>query len=358
MKTFFNSREIAHVWAHKLAPIGRSPSAKSFDGDAFLSYATVIARRIEYKGRTAYVVDVAGFSPTTSHHQTKVRCAIPDTEKVFLINNGERGQDLRFTPQALRDHYVKASEEVEARTPSRLARLRASQYLEATAELRKALGVCEFFGLGTLSLSRKIEKREALNSQAADIIAQAEKSRQAAKAKREAKEAKERLARNIAFAEAYLTDPDAKPIWDAETRRIPEGFPPALLGKFLARVCDVNAKAIEAWRAGQNINLPHDFPVMLRAEHNAGQIPEGADAPEIIREMVTSKGARVPLADAERAFKFVMKCRAKGWHRNGETFELGGYHLDAVNAQGVVAGCHRVSWEEIERFAKSQGWTA
>ena len=75
-------------------------------------------------------------------------------------------------------------------------------------------------------------------------------------------------------------------------------------------------------------------------------------------EMVTSKGARVPLADAQRTYRFALLVRAKGWHKNGETHAIGGYQLDAVNDAGVVAGCHRVTWPEIESFAASQQWEA
>jgi len=72
--------------------------------------------------------------------------------------------------------------------------------------------------------------------------------------------------------------------------------------------------------------------------------------------METSKGARVALSEAERAFRFCIIARARGWHRNGDQFKVGDYQLDAVNEQGVVAGCHRIGWDEIERFAKTQGW--
>jgi len=72
--------------------------------------------------------------------------------------------------------------------------------------------------------------------------------------------------------------------------------------------------------------------------------------------METSKGARVPLDEAQRAYRFAVIQRARGWHRNGETFKVGPYQLDAVNEQGVVAGCHRIAWDEIERFAKLQNW--
>jgi hypothetical protein len=73
-------------------------------------------------------------------------------------------------------------------------------------------------------------------------------------------------------------------------------------------------------------------------------------------ELVTTKGARVPLADAERTFRFASALRSRGWHRNGENHTVGGYQLDAVNDAGIVAGCHRIAWPEIERFAKAMAW--
>ena len=72
--------------------------------------------------------------------------------------------------------------------------------------------------------------------------------------------------------------------------------------------------------------------------------------------METSMGANTPLEDAHRAYLFAQKVRAKGWHVNGERCPIGSYELSAVNDAGVVAGCHRVGWSEITRFAISQGW--
>jgi hypothetical protein len=65
----------------------------------------------------------------------------------------------------------------------------------------------------------------------------------------------------------------------------------------------------------------------------------------------TSKGVTIPVDEARAALAFVQSKRAEGWHRNGSTFPIAGYELDAVNPEGVVAGCHRVSWKELERFA-------
>jgi hypothetical protein len=70
----------------------------------------------------------------------------------------------------------------------------------------------------------------------------------------------------------------------------------------------------------------------------------------------TSRGVSFPYEDGKRAFLFCMKMRERGWRRNGEQFKIGNYQLDAINSEGVVAGCHRVSWETIEAFAKQEGW--
>lgn len=110
-----------------------------------------------------------------------------------------------------------------------------------------------------------------------------------------------------------------------------------------ARMLAKSPEIVAEWLAGVRQSLPGslNLPVMLRA---------------IGDDIETSKGARVPLEDARRTYRFAMLARAKGWHKNGETHAIGHYQLDAVNEQGVVAGCHRVAWSEIERFAKSQGW--
>lgn len=104
-----------------------------------------------------------------------------------------------------------------------------------------------------------------------------------------------------------------------------------------------DAESIKAWQSGADVYPSYHWPVMLRAEGS---------------ELVTSRGARVPLVDAQRTFRFAIALREKGWHRNGATHEIGGYQLDAVNDQGIVAGCHRIAWPEIERVAKLQGWEA
>ncbi len=112
-------------------------------------------------------------------------------------------------------------------------------------------------------------------------------------------------------------------------------------------------EVVEKWLAGESVTIPHFIAkVYLREKMDKSA---GLEQPAEW-SLETSKGARVPLDEAQRAFRFAITRREKGWHRNGETFAVGSYQLDAVNEAGIVAGCHRIGWDEIERFAKLQGW--
>lgn len=71
----------------------------------------------------------------------------------------------------------------------------------------------------------------------------------------------------------------------------------------------------------------------------------------------TSHGADVPLAHAVKAFRFVKLVRERGetWRKNGRTIRVGHYQIDAIDAGGFTAGCHRINWAEIERLARELG---
>jgi hypothetical protein len=71
-------------------------------------------------------------------------------------------------------------------------------------------------------------------------------------------------------------------------------------------------------------------------------------------EVLTSRGVRFPVSHAKRALAFVRKVRESGqsYIRNGHTIHLGPYAIDRIEPDGTVkAGCHVVSWQEIERMA-------
>lgn len=80
----------------------------------------------------------------------------------------------------------------------------------------------------------------------------------------------------------------------------------------------------------------------------------GALLTVIGQELVTSWGARVPLADAIKVFRFAKLCRegAKAWHANGRRVYCGHYQIDKIMPDGSFkAGCHLINWPEIEAAA-------
>lgn len=105
-----------------------------------------------------------------------------------------------------------------------------------------------------------------------------------------------------------------------------------------------NAEKIAAWRAGENVYL-YNVPVMLRMK--------GKETVE------TSLRAEIPLAHAERVYRLILGIMAKGedWRSNGHTIPVGVYKIDSISKDGTLrAGCHTISFEEINRFAAGRGW--
>ena len=351
IKTRFKSSEIAHVWANSAAPHGHNGSNLRFDGDTFYSYATVIARRIRHGAKVAYIVDLASFSVTTSGHQSDVRRAIPDTAKTFYIHQGCRNQSLDFTPAQLRDLYLAEFRDT-SETPSRYAHKRAEALLHRVNRLESAIDVCQFFGLAHKALDKTLASMAGEVTEAR-VISEAKRAKLAAT--REVRDAKRRARWEMAEAAEKI-----KYITLAETAlaggewpkgSYPFGYEdcklesrPDLQAAIGAARIEREKNRVALWQAGDtSIDVPYGLPVMLRAS--------GGD-------LETSLGARVPLDQARRTYDFARKVRTLGWHRNGQTHKVGMYELDAVNDAGLVAGCHRIKWEEVERFAAVQGWTA
>lgn len=296
MKTVFKSEEIAHIWAHQSAPYGKSPGAVSFDGPVISSYSTAIARHIEHKGKRAIIYNATSYSVTTSAHQGRIRAALPHDVTIFRVIRMERGTDLRFTGEELFEHYVQCAtlQEQQSRLPRIKQTTRDSHKAQASAFLEDAKRVAEFFGLR----KRVDEKTIARFASAKE---REEKRARIAEEKRNAERRAEQLAQ------------------------------------------------YESWKAG--IASAHGFdarlfPVAFRVE-SRHSTSEG----EASYELVSSLGARVPLRAARIAYCFAMSKRGQEWRENGETCPVGNYRLNAINEHGIVAGCHRITWAELERLA-------
>ena len=100
---------------------------------------------------------------------------------------------------------------------------------------------------------------------------------------------------------------------------------------------------VQKWVDGESDYCPSYGPIRLRVKGD---------------ELQTTRGARVPLAHAVKAFRVLKRLHDKGqaYQRNGHTIHLGHFALDSLDVAGNVrAGCHEVAWEEIARVATLAG---
>lgn len=104
-----------------------------------------------------------------------------------------------------------------------------------------------------------------------------------------------------------------------------------------------------AWQRGENVRCPYSF---FSDENGKAYIARRGE------QLVTSQGASVPWDHAVKAFRFIKLCRetARPFHTNGRVIRVGHFTVESIDENGnMVAGCHRFSWEEIERLAKAEG---
>lgn len=163
----------------------------SFNGDWFLSYGTVIARHITFKGKQAIILNNTGYSVSTSKHQGYVRRAIPGSVPVFHIGDIGRGCSLNFDGRegkvlfeyavAQSAESLKASEKAKARKP--LYEAEAARWLEWAKEIN------EFFGL-----RRKVDEKTIER-----LRASSEKAERDAAKKRAQDEEKRRIEQTAAY---------------------------------------------------------------------------------------------------------------------------------------------------------------
>lgn len=292
MKTVFTSDEIAHVWAQQNVSTGRCAANMHFSGPSFYSYGTEIARFIEHKGKRAVILNETGYSVSTSRHQGKVRQAIANSgTTVFWMGDIRRGNGLNFhgaKPGLPLYEYAVAMAKSFAEKASKARGAKGQHEAQQSHWLNRAMFISQFFGL-----RKKVDEKAIERLVASAAVAQRKLAKQ--------QEQREKLARAEQQA-AYEAWRDGTPM--------PEDAPSV----FNARI----------------------FPVVFRIESD---------------ELVSTLGARVPLAEAKTALRFVQSRRERGWARNGETCPVGHYQLDAITGAGVKAGCHNITWAEIDRLA-------
>ena len=288
--------ELAHLWAHQSRSQGTG-SSLSFSGPVLRSYSTAIGELVQTKDGTLAVLNATDYSVSTSRHQHYARQAVSHLPSVEVW--GVRQGESEVVPK-----------DAKGRADKKWVRRQIKTSLAKAAEWMERAG-----------RSRSPDSSHYLESQADYLVRNAETLAQWFKVRMP----KVELGDLVARAEAIRKQ-------EAARRK-----------RLEAKLLKENAKKIEAWRNGEpSSSIPYGVSKVFLRKRTPGTVE-------------TSKGAVIPWDDALRLFRFALARRKKGWRRNGETFAVGPYQLDAVNKSGIVAGCHRIGFDEMERLAKKEG---
>lgn len=296
MKTVLTNAELPHLWAHQSQAEGRNPSKSFyFEGLTIFSYGPhfPIARHIERKGKKAILFTSRCYSNTTARHKSKVRSAIPPSIPVFtvdnVLSNPTREDLLNLETDALKE-YKSAQRAKDDWTKQ----IRAEH---ASRLLAQCEAMAQFFGW---KYSRP--EWEKL-SEAVARHTKAEKARQAKEEK--ARQAKEEKARQERL--------------------------------------ECEQKQIAEFLVGTRFDVfHHELNPVLRVDNENGE-----------RIVLTSRGARVPLDHAKKAWRFLRPLlnAGKEWHTNGHKIPVGPFQIESLGADGTLkAGCHTFDKAELLRF--------
>ena len=298
MKHTFTGREIGHAWWHETHDTyGKAGNVSFYDG-LLLSYSTGIARKCKTPdGRVYAIVNRRLFSNSTSAHQSYARRAIPIDTPVFDVSEG-MGARLVFSPLGLLDEAKKDHDDA----------------IKSLYEMRG---------------NNRLEKRRLRTALRANTH----------------KERAKKICEFFDLETPAWVSMDENESMDAAIKFAAEEK--RRFAEIQKRREEEARRDIEDWINGGPFKTSfNSLAPRLRVN------------PQNILSIETSLGAEIPYDDGRRAFMFCIRMRDKGWRTNGETFSIGSYQLNSVNENGIVAGCHRITWSEIERFATQQGWMA
>ena len=300
MRHVFPNREIPHLWAHKTQDEARNGTGSFyFRGGIIFSYGShfpIAAHITGSQGQPGILFTTEKNSVTTSQHMNMVSRAIPPDIPVFHVpcmHFGFSNPEDKYQHTKNLKHYMDEVEEQLSICVRARSSWKKEWCHERAIELRKeALCYATFFGLA----DPPIEQIPDLDSEGMAKIKAREAKASAEKAAKTKREQEERRQRALSLA--------------------------------------------DEWRQGGGHHyLLNAIPAMLRIKGH---------------EIETSRGARFPIIHAKRGLALVkaVMARAEEWRPNGQKCRLGYYHIDRIEANGTVhAGCHVVSWDEIQRIA-------
>ena len=304
MKTVFDNRQCAHVWAQQTQDFGRSESM-SFRGPVLYSYQTPIAAFVQGRGN-----ELAGTADG--------RVVLFNSRKYSVTTSGKHMPAAHAAVTHLRSFSVpNCTANSVAEHTANLTALVAGYRADADRLMR----VRELWGY-----SRELLERAEVNVK--DYARIFDLPLPGIDSAADYAKAAERLAR-----------------LDADPKRA-------------ARKAAIDARRL-AKEAAQQADQLAAFRMGVASQFSGIRDAQGGAYLRIIGDEVqTSLGARVPVADARQAINFIAARRTTGkaWQRNGERCPVGDFQIDSISTTGdIKAGCHFIQWSEIEPIGKALG---
>ena len=361
---------VEHVWSQRSQDHGRSANGNySFDGDVLYSYSTPIAKFWRgTRGRTFALITSETFSVTTSGKHMPSAYNIPNVAGTFHVpfiygygggpaarmvsclnasdkelhqGNADylagelrnRGKELsRMHRHFYSGTHADESVNIEPRCDALLVMAKETYF-----------AYCEAFGIrkGVKAMTQELETMcETIRTAYRKFYS----PKQIAKrAKYAAKRVEAREGAMSAFENWHRVN---GPIPTASQIRLLPWHAKASIGR--KAEAQLNEQSRTDWLAGTGNKIGYGiFPYpMLRLK------PTDSDTVE------TSMRAEFPLTHAVKAFRLIRRVAERGeaWESNGHSLHVGHFAIDRISEDGTThAGCHRIPWAEIERFARQIG---
>jgi hypothetical protein len=301
LRHVYNNNQIPHLWAHKTQPDARNGKGSFyFTGDTIFSYGShfpIACHIVGTQGQAGILFTTQPERLTTQHHKSLVYRSIPRDVPVFRVPNMHFGfsaaEDTYQHDRNLK-HYVRTVEEhVVTCAKARSSFNKEHHHEQAVIWRSEALCYATFFGLADPDIPMVPD----LDSEQLAAIKKREAKKSAEKAAKSKQEAEERRKKAQSLADIWL-------------------------------------------QGGAHHYLLNAIPPMLRIKDH---------------EVETSHGVKFPIIHAKRGLKLVraVMARREDWTANGQSCRLGYYHIQHISKDGTVrAGCHKVTWEQIERIAQ------
>ena len=288
------NREVAHRWAQRNGAAVGSGNLYC-RGDKLYSYGShfVVARHVEAGERWVVFLNSRSYSVSTSRHQSYASRAASHLERFWLPN------------------------------PTASVREALDYYRDRLSDILR-----EYAG----TTSRHTRLRPAIENNARSVVDDFNRLRELSGSRRKPLE----LPTDFLEASAAIAKRDRNVRARAEST-----------GKRRAAKRERELlRLVDDWKAGENVEISELSKVYLRIRGELVWTSHGANFPlsHGLRILGRLRGVRI-LSESVGGAKAVWRGRDAD-----APMRLGHYQIDKIDASGVIAGCHRIEWDEIDRI--------